>query len=177
MTRVWALLFAGVVLVVAAHVYQVGLLTRNAAAERQAAMALVCIEKGEGDSAAALIEGAILLSPKNPSLYYDASGIYAVQAMSVFVKGGTEHYPWLVLSMDAAQKASKLSGDWFYLSDYANTLLFAFVYEYPVDLHKVLAAYEDIPEAPSAAVNQQIAFRTAFVRKALTAVPSEGSVQ
>lgn len=120
------------------------------------------------DEAILLIEQATAIDKNNPSIWYDASGFYAVKAMTVFTKDTSNHFYWVEKAIDAAREADRLSEDWFYTKDLGDTLLFAHMYGYTVDLSEALMLYMSVPPTGSDAMDRNMAVRVRAVERVIS---------
>lgn len=162
--RLAVILVVGTIGIVTAHTWQNEQLRNNVLANELANRADK-LSHGNIDEAVMLIERATDLAPRNPNIWYAASGIYAMKAMTVFQSGTTTHYPWVEKSIDAARNADGCSNDWFYTKDVGDSLLFAFVYEYrPIDLIEILSIYNTIDTNGDAVMERHMHVRREFVK-------------
>ena len=161
--RLSLVLILGVAACVGAHEWRVTQMENDAEAVRLAVRSLQLSHTGRIDVAMLTIEEALTLSPKNPSLWYDAGGIYAMKALMTYTSGMNNHKHWVAKSTRAAAEADRLSDDWFYTLDHADTLLFAHMYECEVDLVRLRELYLSIEDTRNAAVQQMIVARVKAV--------------
>ena len=165
--RLGAILIIGAVAIVGTHHWQNKLL-RDSAKALELSIRATKVSHADPDGAVLLIEQATALDPNNASIWYDASGIYGVKAMAAYVPKETGHIVWLEKSIDAARRADELSDDWFYTRDHADTLLFAYMYQYNgADLDFALALYKSIPDTGNKDVNRNIYVRVQAVERIL----------
>ena len=167
MNRLVLLLIVGVASVVAAA-YWSNKQIWDAHAATELAIRAGKISHHSPDESVLLIEQALDLDPRNAAIWYDASGIYGLKAMHVFVRGEQHHYLWLEKAIIAAETANALSDDWFYVRDHADTLLFAYMYEYQdADLSKALSLYKSIALTGNDGVDDNLKTRVKAVERIL----------
>ena len=132
--------------------------------------------RGDIDGAIKVINEAVALDPENVTVLHDASGYHFVKGMTLYVTGKPHHYKSFETALGLSRRASKCDSDnaEFYDRAYADALLFSCIYEYPVPIETVAAAWDALKDTGDYVIDRHVSVRRAAVHKMLDESTDEG---
>ena len=149
---------------------------RDAQSRRLLISAEDTYHRGDIDGALKVINEAVALDPENVTVLHDAAGYHFTKGMTLLVPGKPHHYKSFETALGLSRRASECDSDSaeFYDRAYADALLFCYIYEYPVPIETVAAAWDALQETGDYVIDAHVSTRRAAVHKMLDEAIREG---